>query len=707
MSEPVTALTSTITSESPKCFGEKGKVILSASGGWNNYKYKLSNWSDDRYQTSPEIGDLADGTYSVIIKDGNGCLFTIPSLPITSPPALTITSSNQLPTSCKNAQNGQIDLNLSGGTGTVNYSITGNNGYSKSGSFNSNDNVPLSSLKVGSYTVSLKDANLCSNSQTFEITPTPDSISISSNIIAIDSATCKQLSDGVANITVIGGSRPAMDYSLLVGTNWRPFKEGKDTAFVRLLSSNGNTISVKDAQNCVASVPYSIPIKKNHFQIETFPTVATCKQVTDGRVKAQRKTETGVYGNIDFSFNDTTKSSNDAANYYNIGVSSNQYLVKAQNFDGCRDSSYFTINPSPTALKLSIPTIIRDAACTGNGTGIVNVRRNTGTGIGNVYFSLPDSAPKIGPNEVKFYNLKPENYEVKAFDTKGCRDSAIFTISVRADSLNFKPYVLKNAACANSPSGVIVGSSKVNKTKSGWGPITYSLLSQNKVSKDTVLFERLIQDNYVVSAEDSVGCNQSVSLNVIALPNPIHFTTPVKKQQSCTEVENGSIEISATSSSDIKKFKFYNPTLKDTSDWQNSVTYNNLKGSSYALMVVDTNRCSRDTVVTLVNLHNNPTLKVNSIDSLFCANDKTGVIRFKLFQKWRKPAYKFYLNGVLNPTDSIFSNRSAKNDTILVVDADGCPGDTIMNVPVLANTIRFNPNPYFTHASCMAAKNGT
>jgi hypothetical protein len=107
------------------------------------------------------------------------------------------------------------------------------------------------------------------------------------------------------------------------------------------------------------------------------------------------------------------------------------------------------------------------------------------------------------------------------------------------------------------------------------------------------------------------------------------------------------------------------------------------------------------------NYKNNPQLKIASFDSIACAEDKKGIIRFNVKQNMRKPPFRFYLNGKINNSDSIFYNRSSKKDTILVMDNAGCPGDTILQAPMIANSIKFYPAPFFSNTSCVNAQNGT
>ena len=79
----------TVTESSP-CFGlNAGSIIISSvQGGDGNYIYSIDNgltWSDQTV-----FGNLAPGTYSVIVEDGNGCQAVESGITISEPDPLTV-----------------------------------------------------------------------------------------------------------------------------------------------------------------------------------------------------------------------------------------------------------------------------------------------------------------------------------------------------------------------------------------------------------------------------------------------------------------------------------------------------------------------------------------------------------------------------------------------------------------------------------------
>lgn len=67
--------------------GQDGAIIIEASGGSGNYIYSLDNFI---YNGSVEQIGLSEGSYSIYVKDANGCIDSIPDIAVFSPAPLTL-----------------------------------------------------------------------------------------------------------------------------------------------------------------------------------------------------------------------------------------------------------------------------------------------------------------------------------------------------------------------------------------------------------------------------------------------------------------------------------------------------------------------------------------------------------------------------------------------------------------------------------------
>jgi hypothetical protein len=142
----------------PLCFGEKGSVQVVASNGTAPYTYKFD---DGNFQASDSKADLNAGNYSVVVKDANGCesaaeTFSIPAI------AELTASIAQTSAGCS-ANQKNVVVSASGGTSPYTYSSDGT-------SFQSSNT--LACLGAGTYSITVKDANDCTNVTSVTITGT-------------------------------------------------------------------------------------------------------------------------------------------------------------------------------------------------------------------------------------------------------------------------------------------------------------------------------------------------------------------------------------------------------------------------------------------------------------------------------------------------------------------------------------------------------
>jgi hypothetical protein len=132
-----------------------GSIDLTVSGGVSPYTYDWSNDGAENPDNDPQdLTGLAAGSYTVTVTDANGCTQTT-SATITQPTALSLTATTVNPPCCE-VNNGSIDLTVSGGVSPYTYD------WSNDGAENpDNDPQDLANVGVGTYTVTVTDANAC------------------------------------------------------------------------------------------------------------------------------------------------------------------------------------------------------------------------------------------------------------------------------------------------------------------------------------------------------------------------------------------------------------------------------------------------------------------------------------------------------------------------------------------------------------------
>lgn len=124
--------------------GADGSISASASGGTAPYTF---NWSNSGI--TPTISNLVAGNYSVTVTDNNSVSSTA-NIIVTEPTAIVVNLNSSNPT-CSSCNDGNIASSVSGGTPPYTYSWS-----------NLSIADSISSLGVGSYKLTVSDANGCS-----------------------------------------------------------------------------------------------------------------------------------------------------------------------------------------------------------------------------------------------------------------------------------------------------------------------------------------------------------------------------------------------------------------------------------------------------------------------------------------------------------------------------------------------------------------
>jgi serine-aspartate repeat-containing protein C/D/E len=139
-----------LEAKNPLCYNNRtGSIITTVTGNNGKVSYSWSNSS-----TGSNLLNVGEGTYTLKVKDQEGCEFSSEAINLINPEKLT--AKIIAPTykgyniACKDDKSGSIDLTVKGGSGS--YSYTWSNGA------NSQD---IANLAAGKYKVAIKDAVGC------------------------------------------------------------------------------------------------------------------------------------------------------------------------------------------------------------------------------------------------------------------------------------------------------------------------------------------------------------------------------------------------------------------------------------------------------------------------------------------------------------------------------------------------------------------
>ncbi|KAF0193881.1 MAG: gliding motility-like protein, partial [Bacteroidetes bacterium] len=310
------------------CFGNNnGTAAVTASGGVGGYTYKWNTGA-----TVFSITNIA-GTYTVSVRDANNCLETATAI-INQPPDVGITLDSA-DVSCFAGSDGIASVVASGG-------VAGGYTYSWS---NGKKVATNSGLTAGTYTVTVRDGNLCREiGKTTVLQPTD---------VTLDTGTtdvkCLGGNDGTAGVTANGG----------VGGYTYSWSTGDTTQSITS-SAGMYTVIVTDANNCPMSVQIVIN-EPTGIVLSSDSTDVTCNGGSDGT--ATVLATGGVAGGYTFSWSsgETTAT---------ITRPAGTYLATVKDGNNCTKQLNITIL-EPTDVKADTSTT--DVICNGDATGTATV----------------------------------------------------------------------------------------------------------------------------------------------------------------------------------------------------------------------------------------------------------------------------------------------------------------------------------------------
>ena len=306
------------------------------------------NWSNGGGTAT--ISGLSPGTYTVTVKDAFGCLQTT-SVTITEPIALILTASSTN-ASC-GANNGSLTSSASGGTGALAYNWS--NGASSAN---------VANIGVGSYTVTVTDANGCSaqSNVTINNVGTP----FGAVVIAGPSGACKGQTGVVFSTNAVAGA--TYTWTLPTGATGTSTSNSITVAFSSTLYNGGAIcLTVSNACNTlnacnVLSVYTAIPAVPGNI---SGPALSVCAGSTQTYSIAPVANATSYTWTAPTNATITAGQGTTTATFsFNASFSSGTVSVKSVNCKGssaAKTLAVYNIPARPTAI-----TGITSAACGGS-----------------------------------------------------------------------------------------------------------------------------------------------------------------------------------------------------------------------------------------------------------------------------------------------------------------------------------------------------
>lgn len=571
-----------------------GAIDITVSGGATPYSYSWSNNS-----TNEDQANLTAGTYTVTVTDANGCS-AIQSYTITQPAALTVVLAGHADVSCNGGNNGSIDINVYGGTPLYTYLWS-----------NAATSEDLNGLTVGTYSVTVNDANACN--ATFSTTISEPAV-LALTLTKVD-VTCPGAANGSVDLTVAGGVSP---YTYL-------WNNGTTTQDLTTITGGTYTVIVTDANACTAAgtivVNEGLPLV-----ITGVVTDVLCNGNATGGVDV---TVTG--GNSPYIY----LWSNNYSSQDLVNVVAGTYVLTVTDVNSCSATGSFTIS-EPNALLLTASVI--NATCAGDNNGSIDITVNGGV--------FPYSfAWSNGTSNEDAYSLTAGNYSVTITDDNGCTITQSFTVT--------EPFALVTSTQGTAVTCYGASDGAADLAVSGGTPPYSFLWSTFQGSEDVT---GLSGGLYYVIVTDVNGCQKKDSV-FINEPAPLVLTTVVTSI-SCYNSNDGAVDLTVAGG-----------TSPYTYAWSNGATTEDLTGlqnGTYVVTVTDANQCTATASVAIINP---AVITINFIVSdPLCFASTDGAI--DLIPAGGTPGYSYtWSNGAA--TEDV-SGLAAGTYAVTVTDSKGC-----------------------------------
>ncbi|MBU6340801.1 MAG: T9SS type A sorting domain-containing protein [Bacteroidetes bacterium] len=593
-----------------------GKATAVPFGGTPPYTYLWSNGG-----TSPQITGLPSGTYTVTVTDVKGCTATASATVYFWNEGVWI-MDNTVQITCFGANNGSTTVMGMSGTPPYTYKWSANAG-------NSTSNM-LSNLGPGTYTVTVTDANGCSNSHIVVITQPPALVVTTSTTQGICGL------PGSATVNAFDGTPP---YTF----KW---SNGSNNVTINVPAGT-YTVTVTDANICAKSTTATVTVSPNTLSIST-TILSSAGCAIGGKAQA---TVSGGSGNYSYTWSSVPTQTTSTA----INLPAGNYTVTVVDLTtGCTGTATALV---PSAPNLSLTTtLLSNANCLTGGSATVAVSGGTPP-----YNFIWDNNPALNTQTVLGLGAGP--HTVKVTDALGCIATGSVTVG-QNQGPSVTITIVNNATC-------VAGGKATAVASGGAGNYTY-LWSPNANNATTATVGGLLPGTYTVTVTDAGGCAATATATISQTGGP-SVVVSGSSPAGCTT--GGSATAGASGGTGPYTYKWNNPGMSTTP------TVNNLPPGTYTVTVTDANGCTNTASVSIAAALL-PQVVISASTNAKC--DQPGSATAVATGGAGTYTY-LWDNGETTATAVLLF---AGNHSVTVTDANGCKASASVNIGSVNNGIK-------------------
>ncbi|MBO3118030.1 PKD domain-containing protein [Winogradskyella sp. DF17] len=495
--------------------------------------------------TDEDIFNLEAGIYTLDVVDNGGCPYS-ETFTVTEPVELVFSSVDFDPEtiSCFEANDGEINIDVAGGTPPYNYTWTLNGA-----AFSTDED--LSNLGPGDYAVSVTDMNNCGPIALNFTIEEPEELVVSLN--SQINVVCFGENTGSIIVDVTGG-RPDYSYDW-IGPNGYVSSDQN----ISDLISGIYSLTVRDGSNCTDTLEVEI-IQNDQIDIEITTTEILC--FGDNNASITIDTITGGVSPY------TIEWSNFGTGNSQTNLSAGTYTIKITDAENCVREFPIVIDEAPIFL---IDPVVTQMSCSGEDDASIVLNFQGGIDPVTVVW---DDDPVAG---VERNNLGPGTYSVTITDNTPCVIEESFII-FDILPLQLSAIITDALDCDDTNSGAI------NLLIEGGTPPFTTIWSNGTDEED---LNNIPPNTYTVSVTDANGCEIEGSWEVNRF-EPLVINVETQANVNC-DTRSVVQSFVATGSGGVPPFQ-YNWTSGTVSGDNNEIMTTDENGL-VLLEVIDSQGC--------------------------------------------------------------------------------------------------------------------
>ena len=627
--------------------GNQGRIEVNPAGG--TLDYGVFEWTPS-ISSSAVAANLVEGTYRVRVRDSNLCWSDYYSYELNAPEKIELRlqssgGKNGYDVSCHNKNDGYIVTDIDGGVTPYDFKWS-----------NGSTDASLHGLGIGSYGLSVTDANGCIVQESLNLTA-PDPISFM--IAEANPVDCPGNITGALEIHSIRNTIGVVSFT---------WSSGETQNFITGKSAGLYAATVSDAQGCSASSshtlkepePWSVHITSTS---DFHGSPIRCHGEANGGLRAVVTDEAGSARVAEiYSWARSGETlTNDGSLSEISDLVAGVYSVEITYRSTCKATDTHVITePERVSAAISILSAYNGVpiSCAGRNDGSIRATGTGGTGSYEYQWATGESTQTLT-------NLGANSYAVTVTDINGCQGSAEKFLPEPAP-LEPSISILSNF---NGQPISCTGASDLHLKGSATGgtePLSYQW-SSGKTSQEIT---GLPAGVYFLNTLDINGC---IGTAEISVPDPTPVSARIAEKSNyqgygvpCFGSNDGHLVSAGSGGTGKYSFKW-------AGSLQNTAHITKLAKGDYTVTVTDENGCSHSATGSITEPEK-LSLQVHDIRHTGCHNGADGEVDLLGYGGVAK--YRFSIDNEQWQDQSTIKGLKAGLYEPVTIDENGCIAKT-------------------------------